>query len=110
MGPCSAWSPYLQHAHPHTQECDLATKVTKDGYVYIQVRKGIYRLPLVGKLAQELLKERLNKKGYCQSKLTPGLCMHDWQPINFPLCIDDFGIKYADEEHAKHLVATLKDN
>ncbi len=38
----------------------LAQKATKDGYVYIEVRKGMYGLPQAGLLAQQLLEKRLN--------------------------------------------------
>ena len=36
-------------------------KVTSDGYIYVEVRKGMYGLPQAGILAQELLEKRLNK-------------------------------------------------
>ena len=39
---------------------NLKDIVTSDGYVYIEVRKGMYGLPQAGLLAQELLKVREN--------------------------------------------------
>ena len=60
-------------------------KVTSDGFVYVEVRKGMYGLPQAGTLAQELLKTRLNKRGYYQSKIVPGLWQHKWRPIQFML-------------------------
>ena len=51
---------------------NLQKKVTKDGYVYDEVRKGMYGLPQVGFLSQQLIETRLNKAGYFQSQLTPG--------------------------------------
>jgi len=51
---------------------DLATKVTGDGYVYVEIRRGIYGLPQSRLLVQKLLKKRLNKEGCRQSELTPG--------------------------------------
>ena len=51
----------------------LQERVSSDGYVYLEVRKGMYRLPQAGILAQELLEERLAKRSYTQSKQTPGL-------------------------------------
>ena len=44
-----------------------------DGYVYIEVWKGMYGLPQAGILAQELLEQCLAKEGYLQSKTCPGL-------------------------------------
>ena len=35
-------------------------KVASDGFVYVEVRKGMYGLPQAGILAQELLEKRLN--------------------------------------------------
>ena len=54
------------------KQYNLNSKVTKDGYVYIEIRRGMYGLPQSGLLAQQLLEKRLNKKGYRQSELTPG--------------------------------------
>jgi hypothetical protein len=70
----------------------------------------MYRLPQAGILAQELLKKRLNKHGYRQSPITPGLWHHNFHPISFTLCINDFGIKYVGREHAKHLATILNEH
>jgi hypothetical protein len=60
----------------------LNNKATSNGFIYIKIQKGMYGLPQAGILAQELLKKRLNKHGYCQSPLTPGLWRHDYRPIS----------------------------
>ena len=52
----------------------------------------MYGLPQAGLLANELLEKRLNKYGYYQSKLVPGLWTHEWRPIQFTLVVDDFGV------------------
>ena len=57
------------------------------GYV-----KGMYVLPPAGLLVQQLLEERLNKEGYRQSTILPGLYKHNWRPIQFTLVVDDFGV------------------
>jgi hypothetical protein len=88
----------------------LRDKVTQDGYVYVEVRKGMYGLPQAGLLAQELLETRLIKHGYYQSKMTPGLWKHKWRPIQFPLVVDDFGVEYVGKEHADHLVKVLEEH
>ena len=77
----------------------LKDKVANDGYVYIEVHKGMYGLPQVGLLAQQLLEKRLEKHGYTQSKQTPGLWKHEWRPICFSLVVDDFGVKYVGEAY-----------
>eukprot|EP00804_Cyclotella_cryptica_P007584 CCRYP_010663-RA/>CCRYP_010663-RA protein AED:0.17 eAED:0.17 QI:0/0/0/1/1/1/2/0/834 len=81
--------------------------VTTDGYVYVLIQKGMYGLPQVGIIAQQLLEKRLAIKGYGQSSITPGFWKHDWRPISFTLCVDDFGVKYVGIKHAHHLLQTL---
>ena len=72
--------------------------------------KGMYGLPQVDILAQDLLEQRLNKHGYHQSPITPGLWQHDYWPISFTLSVDNFGIKYVGREHAEHLAAILSEH
>ncbi len=84
-----------------------ANKATSDGYVYIKIQKGMYGLTQVAILAQELLEQRLNKRGYHQSPNTPGLWRHDYRLISFTLCVDNFGIKYVGRKHAKRLASIL---
>ena len=40
-----------------TKHYNLATKVKNDGYVYIEIRQGMYGLPQSGLLAQQLLEK-----------------------------------------------------
>jgi hypothetical protein len=86
---------------------NLVDKVTSDGFVYIKIQKGMFDLLQARNLAQELLEKCLNQHGYHQSLLTPGLWQHDFHPISFTLCVDDFGIKYVGREHAEHLASIL---
>eukprot|EP00804_Cyclotella_cryptica_P006175 CCRYP_015258-RB/>CCRYP_015258-RB protein AED:0.28 eAED:0.28 QI:0/0/0/1/1/1/3/0/731 len=64
-------------------------------------------LPQAGIIAQQLLEKRLVAEGYHQSTITPGYWKHDWRPISFALCVDNFGVKYVRREHADHLLKTL---
>ena len=89
----------------HYKLLDVATP---DGYVYCEIRKGMYGLPQAGIIAQELLAKRLKEHGYSQSETTPGLWKHEWRPIIFSLVVDDFGVKYVGEEHAQHLLKTIQ--
>jgi hypothetical protein len=81
-----------------------------NGFISIKIQKGMYGLPQAGILAQELLKKRLNKHGYCQSPITPGLWQHNFCLISFTLCVDNFGIKYVGCEHVEHLSGILKEH
>ena len=88
----------------------LKDKVDQKGNLYAKAAKGMYGLPHAGIIAQKLLEERLNKVGYHQSDKTPGFWKHEWRPISFSLNVDDFGAKYKGDEHAKHLIVTLKEH
>ena len=59
------------------QEYNLNSIVTADGMIYIEANRGMYGLPQAGLLANDLLEKRLNKRGYHQSKLVPGLWKHE---------------------------------
>jgi hypothetical protein len=63
---------------------------TPEGYVYIEVNKGMYGLPQAGILAQELFEKRLNQHGYFQSNIVPGLWKHVDRPISFTLVVDNW--------------------
>jgi hypothetical protein len=89
-------------------EYKLRDLATDDGLIYIQANKGMYGLPQSGLLANELLERRLNKQGYRQSKLVPGLWRHDTRPIQFTLVVDDFGVKYINKDDALHLQKLLE--
>ena len=89
----------------HYKLRDIATP---DGYVYCEIRQGMYGLPQAGIIAQELLAKRLKEHGYSQSETTPGLWTHEWRPISFSLVVDDFGVKYVGEEHAQHLLQVVQ--
>jgi hypothetical protein len=69
--------------------------VTADGYIYCKIQKRMYGLPQAGIIAQELLKERLAKHRYMQSKIMHGLWRHKTKPTCFTLVVDNFAVKYT---------------
>ena len=89
-------------------EYKLHDLANADGSVYIEANRGMYGLPQSGLIANELLEERLNKHGYRQSKMVPGLWKHDTRPIQFTLVVDDFGVKYTRKEDVEHLKAVIE--
>jgi hypothetical protein len=89
----------------HYNLMDIATP---EGHIHREVRQGMYGLPQAGIIAQELLEGRLKAEGYRQSLYTPGLWTHNWRPIQFTLNVDDFGVKYVGEEHAQHLLKSVR--
>jgi hypothetical protein len=64
-----------------------------DGYVYMEIRKGIYGLPQASILANRLLKLHLACHGYFKQPHMPDLWKHVSQPLWFNLCMEDFSIK-----------------
>ena len=69
--------------------------LVRDGYIYVEIRCGMYGVPQAGKLANDLLTARLAPHGYYQCQHTPGLWRHKWRPILYSLVVDDFGVKYV---------------
>jgi len=55
---------------------NLQDLVNDEGWVYVEIRKGMYGLPQAGIIANQLLKKRLAEKGYYQCQHTPGLWRH----------------------------------
>ncbi len=90
-----------------TKMYNLHDLVDNQGHMSIRIQKGMYGLLQAGILAQELLEKRLNSHSYRQSAITPGLWRHDFRPISFTLCVDDFCIKYIGREHVDHLSGIL---
>jgi hypothetical protein len=87
---------------------NLRDKATPGSYIYCKIQKGMYGLPQAGIIALQLLEERLQKHGYHQSQMTPGLWKHDTHPISFSLVVNDFGVTYVGKENAQHLLDTAR--
>ncbi|KAL7425805.1 hypothetical protein ACHAXH_000792 [Discostella pseudostelligera] len=85
------------------------TEYEHNNWIYFEIHNGVYGLKQAGKLANDLLTERLSQHGYYQCATTPGLWRHKWRPITFILIVDDFGIKYVDKRHAEHLLHALQE-
>jgi hypothetical protein len=63
-----------------------------DGWVYIEILKGMYGLKQAGLLANQLLQTRLAPFGYYPTRYTPGLWLHKTRSISFTLVVDDFAV------------------
>jgi hypothetical protein len=79
------------------------TALAVDGWVYIEIRKGMYGLKQAGLLANQLLQKRLAPFGYYPARHTSVLWLHKTRPISFSLIVDDFVVKYAGKHHTDHL-------
>jgi hypothetical protein len=78
-----------------------------DGWVYIEIRKGMYGLNQSGVLANQLFQTCLAPCGYYPARHTPGLWLHKTPPISFTLVVDYFAGKYVGKQHAEHLRKTF---
>ena len=82
--------------------------ITSNGYVYLEIRHGIYGLKEAGILAFNQLVQKLKPAGYELMPFTPGLWRHRTKRTTFALCVDDFGIKYFSKADAMHFIETVK--
>jgi hypothetical protein len=82
--------------------------VEDDGFVYLEIRKGMYGLKEAGILAFNQLVKKLAPHGYAPMPFTPGLWRHKTKRTTFVLCVDDFGVKYFTKDDALHLINALE--
>ena len=83
-------------------------QLVHNGYVYCEIRRGMYGLPQAGRIANEQLQRFLAPHGYRPVPITPGLWKHDTRDLAFSLVVDDFGVKYTSTSDAKHLMSVLR--
>jgi hypothetical protein len=84
---------YIRMALSHFPE-EIVTKynlqaLAVDGWVYIEIRKGMYGLRQAGLLTNQLLQQRLAPFGYYPARHTPGMWMHKTRPLALSLIVDD---------------------
>jgi hypothetical protein len=74
-----------------------------EGWVSIEIRKGMYGLKQAGLMANQLLQNRFAPFGDYPARHTPGLWLQKTRPIAFSLVEDDFAVKCVSNQHADHL-------
>ena len=82
-------------------------KLFKDGWVYMDIRKGVLVLNQAIRFANERLTKHLQKNGYAPCPHTPALWRHNTLPIIFTLVFNNFGVKYTGKHNADHLINTF---
>ena len=63
--------------------------LSSDGWVYLEIRKGIPGLKQAGRIAKDQLKVHLSKFGFAPIPRTPELWKHDTTPTWFSLVYDE---------------------
>jgi hypothetical protein len=84
------------------------SKLAVDGWVYIKMRRAIWGLPQAGILANKRLHQKLAPFGYHESVNTLGLWMNESRPITFTLVVDNFGVKFVNEDDVDHFISSIK--
>jgi hypothetical protein len=79
-----------------------------NGYIYIEIRKGMYGLPQAGIIANNKLRKHLVTFGYIPTEHTPGLWKHRTRPVQFSLVVDNFSVKYVGKDNTLHLIDAIK--
>ena len=87
---------------------DLRVKCDKNGFIFIQITKGMYGLKQAAILAYNQLVIALAPAGYYPAPHTVGLWCHKSKPTKFCLCVDDFGVKYYSKVDADHFLNALR--
>ena len=83
-------------------------ELSGNGLVYNENLRAMYGLKQAEKIAYDELVKYLKPFGYSFAKHTPGYWRHKTKPISFVLYVDDFAIKYTNENDLNHLLQALK--
>jgi hypothetical protein len=68
-----------------------------NGYVLVEIMKGMYGLPHTGILDYEQLIAHLAKHGYAPCRHAPCLWKHATHDVTFCLVVDALGVKYTNK-------------
>ena len=83
-------------------------QLASNGWVYLEVRKGMPGMKQAVRIANNRLKIHLAKFGYSPVAWTPSLWKHATKDICFSLVVDSFGVKYVGKDTADHIIQELK--
>jgi hypothetical protein len=78
------------------------------GFVHLEMQKAVWGLPQAGIPANKCLQHKLAPFEYFEHVSTPGLWYHETQPISFTLVVNDFRVKYVNQDNIDHLIALIK--
>ena len=83
-------------------------QLASNGWVYLEIRKGMPGLKQAGRIANNRIKIHLAKFGYSPVARTPSLWKHAIKDIFFSLVVNNFGVKHIGKDTADHLIQALK--
>ncbi len=79
-----------------------------NGKVNLELGCAVRDLPQAGIMANKRLQRKLAPFRYHECLSSPGLWYCDTCPILFILMVDNFSVKYINDDDVKHLIASLK--
>ena len=81
--------------------------IDEDGYVYINITKGMYILNQSATIAYKQLILRMEPHGYYPVPFTTGLWEYRTRKTNFCLRVEIFCVKYFSKDDADHIINSL---
>ena len=97
----------LKFLSPKVLARHALTPYIHNNSVPFEVVRSMYGLPHAGKIAQDILLQRLALHDYIQTD-NPCLFRHCTNGVAFTLVVDDFGVKFAHQAAADHLICCLR--
>lgn len=101
------WIP-ISHMSEQTIEKHDLRQYVHNKKILFQVNGTIYGHPASGHIAQNDLIEHLKKYDYTSTREVPCLFTHPTSGISFTLVVDDFGIKYTNDDNLKQFLSILQ--
>ena len=92
------------------EQYSLKDCVAADGYVYMDIRKGMPGLKQSEQLSRYQLTQNLERNGYALVPHTPLHWRHHTSDLVFSLVVDDFGIKNTRKADTDHLLKSLRED
>jgi hypothetical protein len=89
---------------------DYQIHIADDGYVYLEVRLGMYGLKEAAIITFNQLVQKLAPSGYEPMAFTPGFWRHCTRKTTCVLSVDDFGVKYYSKLDALHLIGAINNH
>jgi hypothetical protein len=90
------------------KQYDLNTHAL-NGFIYLEMQRAVRGLPQAGiLLANKLLCKQLLPHGYYECANTPGPWQHAMHKILFTQAVEDFGVKYVNQDNITHLIQSIK--
>ena len=83
-------------------------QLASNGWLYLEICKGMPGLKQAGHIANDRLKLHLAKFDYSLVNQTPFLWKHATKDICFSLMVDNFGVKHVGKDTVDHLIQALK--